>query len=618
MAINFKSASGWLLCLTLMGGCVSIKLDTPRATRNPKGSEETQKQILNLALRNGSDIQIKDVAYVRFLTRYTPSKSNESPQYSCNDFGNRYSDRDYEAILFSSVSNHHEGDPQSIPIVSYQQAKNCQFLPMEEKYISQYFKLDSGADNSIALSLQYSQREKNSPNLNQILKDAATVSAALSTAGLAAIAPITKVLTTQATKDAVSRINNYISESKPVSITDRSAGSYVIAEIAGAGDIKVDQIDIELQHILTKTFEKPQPQPIGTFHILPMIQSTLLFDTNNSEIPIIGNNDEYKNLLKSKKFNDKSLLFALVGEDDEKRDVIKVKPNKDDDEYQKFQTACNTLDGLAKEIGLNIYDRAGLLYLLLSDFQLSTDRNWREFNESIGDETPITINDLEKYRDNNFDKCLDGYYLALKKMLPKQKISKKEISELIEGIKANENNASKGQITRTGKNFIKLVADSINPQFIPKLLKNLIPDNGWGLIYDNNNLFEDEKFLQILGLIPKNQGKEEAERTLRSFRGDHDALAKLLKSIPMKINPDCHTVSMDSSSTPKANGISYWFTTPRLEEPTNPYNGVLELSMDSTGTKLSSIAFNGTSQDFIDRISDIPFCDSSTEKSAQS
>lgn len=618
MAINYKSASCWLLCLSLMGGCVSIKLDSPKAAA--KKSEEAFKKIQELALGNGSDVQKNDVAYLRLLTRFTPAPENpnELPlkKNDCNDFNGRYSNRDYEAILFASVISDYEGDSQNIlngiPIVSYHQAKKCKFFTLQEKYISQYIKLDS--DNLIAsLSLGYSEREKISPNLDQMLNDAGKVSSALSAAGLAAAAPIRKILTAQDTKDAVSNINTYISESEPVSITDSSGGSYLIAEIAG--DIKVNAIDIVLQHILTKTFEKPVPYPLGTFHILPIIQSTLLFDTNNRGIPIIGNNDEYTKLLNSsnnKLTNGKPLWSTLVGDRLETVNLIKFEPKKDSNEYQKFHTACRTLDDLTKKIGLNIYDRAGLLYLLLSDFQLpESNQNWREFNESISDKTPIR--DLEKYRANNFDKCLnDAYYLALKKMLPEQTISKKEISELIVRKKADENKASKNQIIKTAKNFIKLVADSANPQFIPKHLKNLIPKDGWSLIYDNNNLFEDKEFLQKLGWTDLDQGEDEVNRKLRSFPFDDVALAKLLISIPMKIDSECFILSDDPSDPSKANGIRYPFTTSGRTEP-----GVLELSMDSTGTKLSGIAFNNMSQDFKDQISEKPICASSTEKSAE-
>jgi hypothetical protein len=356
--------------------------------------------------------------------------------------------------------------------------------------------------------------------------------------------------------------------------------------------LKLNKAKITLSETVTDSFGSIEViNQLGTLYVTPQLTSTILFQKGSAGIPdlnSIGSFDQILSVQLGKKSDGKynTVKNALM-------DVSPIINNfVATSDYNATESSCRNIDDAAKKLGFNIYDRAGMLYKLISEYKVPLNNQdpiaWSELHRQILSDNGggnISSFDLKYYKTKSFDKCLSQkYYTALKKM-GASVVNQEKFDSLIKSVTTIENLAKLASVKKTANQFQSIVRrkenmskSQISAQFssITESLK--VPNKPDLVILVADTFFGEDILEKATKLAAGSFNRYGSYLT-------NDQIASLIKDVNLT-NIDCQNVSYDDGQKP--NGANYLFS--YIDNSVEKY-GALKIRMNNTGRNIVEITF---------------------------
>lgn len=588
-----KSAIYKILSLLLaigLSGCATIKLNLPPKLDSNSSIKDTKLEKLKPEKLN----TVSDISYLIFQTQYEalPGKSdqndhaNDAGTVDCKStFIDRWRISKYSALVTAHLKKG-AGSEVIIPIAIFERdgGATCKFTINPSGNLA-FIKLESGQKNAIDFRMSYATSEEKNVNWDQVLGDAKEIiktSANLTSGGAAAFLGATSEFIGQ----HEDKITNFTKLISPMISRDEStfAKSTLILE---GNEINLKQYEIKFHKYDENSAVPHQLHEIGTLTINFEITPTILVDEKVDGLPLFENKN-LLTLLEDKKINPKTLKEIYTSNDgNKKRYYGKITPflesYSEKKNLGKLTEACEVLEDLSQKVELNLYDRAGLMYLLFSEYKdENADKNWKFFSNSQND---VSINDLRRYKDvvDNTN-CFNVDYLeVLKKTNPQLAMSSEDTMKRIAAADDKKNKQILSDLEKISEDFISKIRRINQGGREPTELNNIL--SGDRKIELENNLLGNEtiqKASELSGPITGGGSK---------FSLGQYNLFRLLNNLIINVQQCRPALQKDENYNPTS--IQY-LANFRINE--SNYAGVLELSIEQK--KINKLIFHSDIRNF--------------------
>jgi len=590
-----KSAIYKILSLFLavgLSGCAAIKLNLPPQVTDNGSIKDTKLELEKLKPENLNTVS--DISYLILQTQYSalpgkPDQNDHANNAGTVDCKSTFIDR-WRVSKYSAVVTAHlkkgGGSEVIIPIAIFERnvGESCKFTINPSGNLA-FIKLESGQKNAIDFWMSYTTSEEKNVNWEKVLEDAKVIintSANLASGGAAALLGATSEFIGQH-EDQITNFTKLISP-----MVSRNDSTFVKNTLILEGnEVEFKQYKIKFQKYDENSAVPHQLHEIGNLVINFEITPTILVDEKIDGLPLFENKN-LLTILEHKKINLKTLKEIYTSNDgNNKRYYGKITPflesYSEKKNLSKLTEACEVLEDLSQKVELNLYDRAGLMYLLFSEYKdESAEKNWKFFSNSQND---VSISDLRKYKDvTDNTSCFNEDYLkALKKANSQFAIASDDIMKRIAAADDKKNNQIIKDLERISGDFLSKIRRINKGDKVQTELNTIVPRDK--KIELENNLLDNETIQKASELSETIVGGE-SKFSLGQYN-----LFKLLNNLTIDVQ-NCKPIFIkDQNFNPTSIQYLANFTINKSN-----YAGVLELSIEQK--RINKLIFHSDIQNF--------------------
>lgn len=536
----------------------------------------------------GKDIkpsEINDKLYIRLRSEY----ERKSKEHACGENDSRYAKNSSLASLILHIGSSII-QPKSIPVFDYQvKDATCVAEPTLEQSLTPWTILNT--KEPIYLSWKFARQNKDSIDLNKIRGDVSEVAKFIGSAGVKEAVAVSAFVDAKPFQDAVNGLNGYIEKNTDTKIVNLS--SNIKGTVVNIDRTKppLNEANIDLiEEIKDYPWSDPLRNPLGHMRIYPEVTNTLLFRQDQKNFPEVKSvriDTVLNKQFIDKNADPKSLKDVLRNGCSKLSSAKELNFSPNWERFDDVNESCINLENRLNECGLNLYDRAGLLYLYLSSYtskdKYNTKLTWNEISKNVQEGKKYSSKILTQYKKDNFPSCLkDTKYYATMKEMSLPVVSDEEYEKAIKDAQNAEIAVAPKIIIRNAEIFRNIVLTPTTPQDKANQLDEFVETGHYPAYPDivvvvNNKFFASTDIEKLIPLVSKNGSMEDLFL-------DKSKFGYFINSLPIQ-ELGCIKKSIDS------NKAQYLFS---VKSGFKPNIGIMDVVFEPDGKTINQISLSPT------------------------